>query len=428
MSKLPSLRYWVLAQQIPLLFFLVTMIYYVSWISLKSKANSLFSDYWLFLAWLVILLWLFLVLKFFGIDTTNSFLFLLSLNILFWFWSYIFKYTDWKIIAQIWYYGSILWLVLSSWIVYWFSTFFDIFSHLWILTLVIVSFIILIIWIKYFVEKYLHYTLFVLVCWAVWLSLYHNIQNIYIFLIISVLLLSFLYVYIYHILSHKPPSEQQIKEVSVRRILAWERVLKNFSKNTDLSKKIYSFISQVPKLVKYFLEWVNTLIILILIYLYFQNALTLQWSIEQIFYRLVMIGFIVNVFLLKRINYTSIFQRLLTFLVINFAIYISLFSAFKWDIGSIVFLWILRNIVSTMMVFHIHKTKLWEYLRKVDYLFWIFTTMLALSVNIVLLFHTDIVLQLLFPIILLYVGVQGIMLFYSIKYINKIKEVLVDKI
>ena len=115
-------------------------------------------------------------------------------------------------------------------------------------------------------------------------------------------------------------------------------------------------------------------------------------------------------------------------MVINFAIYISLFSALKWDLGSIVFLWILRNIISTMMVFHIHKTKLGIYLRKIDYLFWIFTTMLALVVNIILLFHTDIVWQLLFPIILLYVWVQGMMLYYSIKYINKIKEVVVDEI
>jgi hypothetical protein len=165
------------------------------------------------------------------------------------------------------------------------------------------------------------------------------------------------------------------------------------------------------------------LIILILIYLYFQNALSLTWNIEQMFYRLVTAWFIANVYLLKRLNYTSILQRLLTFLVINFAIYISLFSAFSWDIGSIVFLGIIRNILSTMMVFHVHRTKAWEYLRKMDYLFWIFTTMLALVVNIVLLFHTDLAGGLLFPIILLYVWIQWISLYYSIRYINKIKEV-----
>jgi hypothetical protein len=116
---------------------------------------------------------------------------------------------------------------------------------------------------------------------------------------------------------------------------------------------------------------------------------------------------------------------LLTFVVINFAIYISLFSAFQWDLGKIVFLWIIRNIFCAMSVFHIHKTRVWVYLKKIDYLFWIFTTILALVVNVVLLLQTEIVGQLMFPIVLLYLGIQGMILFYSIKYINRIQEVVV---
>lgn len=413
---------------IPLLVFLITTIYYISWISFKSSANNVFQDYGLFVARIIILLWLFLVLKFFAISTIIAFLFIIWLNLLLRFGSYIFKYDDGKLIAQVWYYSWALGLFLNAWIFHWFNTFFIIFSHIWVLSLAIISFISFLLWIRYKIEKHINYQLFVLLIGSIWLSAYYQIENIYIFLIISVAWLSIIYIYIYKILSKKPPTENQAKEISVRRILAWERVLKGIPHDKDRSKKIYSFVSDFPKFVKYFLEWVNTSIIIILIYLYFQNALTLQWNIEQISYWLVMIGFIVNVFLLKRINYTSIFQRLLTFMVINFAIYISLFSALKWDLGSIVFLWILRNIISTMMVFHIHKTKLGIYLRKIDYLFWIFTTMLALVVNIILLFHTDIVWQLLFPIILLYVWVQGMMLYYSIKYINKIKEVVVDEI
>jgi hypothetical protein len=413
---------------IPLLVFLITIIYYLSWLSFKSRANNVFQDYGLFMAWIVILLGLFLVLKFFGISIISSFLFIIWLNLLVRIWSYIFKYNDGKIIAQVWYYSGIIWLLLNVWMFNWFDTFFIVFSHILVLSLAIISFIVFLVWIRYKIEEYINYKLLIFLLGAIWLSAYHRIENIYIFLIISVVWLGIIYIYLYKILSNKPPTDNQVKEISVRRILAWERVLKSVSHNSDWSKKIYSFVYNFPKFVKYFLEWTNTLIIIVLIYLYFQNALTLQWNIEQIFYWLVMIWFIVNVFLLKRINYTSIFQRLLTFMVINFAIYISLFSALKWNIGSVVFLWILRNIVSTMMVFHIHKTKLWIYLRKIDYLFWIFTTMLALVVNIILLFHTDLVWQLLFPIILLYVWIQGMMFYYSIKYINKIKEVFVDEI
>lgn len=408
---------------IPLLVFLIAVIYYISGISFKLRSKNILQKYWLFFAWIVVLVGLFWVLNFFDISTIDSSLFLMALNILIRIGSYIFHYNDWKSIAQLWYYLSMLMLFVSTQILFWFETFFTVFAMMRSLSLAIVSFIIFIIWINYDIEKYLHYKLFALFLWAIWLSLYKKIENIYIFLLVSSVWLWFLYAYMHYVLSHKPPTDNEKREISVRRILSWERVLKNISKNNVWSNKLYSFVANIPVSIKFFLEWANIFIILLLIYLYLQNALVLQWSIEQVFYRLITAGFIINVYLLKKIDYTSIVQRLLTFVVINFAIYISLFSAFQWDLGKIVFLWIIRNIFCAMSVFHIHKTRVWLYLKKIDYLFWIFTTVLALVINIVLLIQTEIVGQLLFPIVLLYIWVQWMILFYSIKYINRIQEV-----
>jgi hypothetical protein len=175
--------------------------------------------------------------------------------------------------------------------------------------------------------------------------------------------------------------------------------------------------------VKYVLEFANTLIIVVLIYLYFKNALSLKWSIEQIFYWIIMVLFIMNVILLKKIDYTSTIQRLFTYLVVNFAIYISLFAAFEWDVWSIVIWAIVWNLMSSAVVFRVHKTKIWQYLRKTDYIFWIFATILAMVVNVILLFNTELSAKLLFPIILLYVWVQWMLLYYSLKFVSKIKEV-----
>jgi len=408
---------------IPLLVFVISIIYYISGISFKSRWKNILQKYGLFLARIVVMLWLFGVLKFFDISNLDTSLFLIALNVLLRILSYLFKYNDWKSIAQVWYYTAVIWLLSFIWVSYGFSSFFSAFTMLWALSLAVISFITFVVWIKYEIENYMKYALFVFLLGSLWLSLYSKVENIYIFLLISVVALGLLYAYIYHILSHKPPTENEVKEISVRRILAWERVLKDASSDRIWSHKIYTFVNDAPLMVRYFLEWVNIVVILMLIYLYFQNALALQWSIEQIFYWLITAGFVTNVFLLKKIDYTSIAQRLLTFVVINFAIYISLFSAFQWDIWRIVFLWIVRNIFCAMMVFHAHKTKVWIYLKKIDYLFWIFTTILALIVNVVLLVQTEIVGQLLFPIILLYVWVQGMVLFYSIKYVNKIQEV-----
>lgn len=51
-------------------------------------------------------------------------------------------------------------------------------------------------------------------------------------------------------------------------------------------------------------------------------------TINQFLYRAIIALFIGNVLILKKIHFNSIFQNLAVFLVINFAIYLSLFSYF----------------------------------------------------------------------------------------------------
>jgi len=413
---------------IPLILLIGTLVYNVWDLSLKNKVNSLITWYWLFLAWIIIMIWFFLSAKFFDVSTTNSMLFLLAINILFFIWSYLFKYEDWKSVSHIWFLVTVLSLIIYTRIVYWAKTTFQVFSDMWVLYFALVWFTIFILWIKYEINPKIKYLFFVLAGWTVILVLYKSISNIYVFLIVLVVLLQLLYSAIYYILWHKPPTPFEQKEISIRRILAWERILKKQNNwKFKISQNVYDFVDGMPQIVKYCMEWINTFIILFLIYLYFKNTLSLKWSVEQIFYWVIMFGFIVNVYSLKKINYTSIGQRLITFLVINFAIYISLFSAFKWDIETVALFGIVRNILSTSMVFSIHKTKIWSYLTKIDYSFWIFTTLLAMIINIILLFNTQIQTAFLFPMILLYVWIQWFLVYYSIKYIKKIQEVNIEE-
>ena len=412
---------------IPLILLTWILVYSVWDISLKWKVNSLVTSYWLFLAWIIIMIWFFLSAKFFDVSTVNSILFLVALNIAFFIWSYLFKYEDGKQVAHVWFLISILSLLIYAWIVFWAKATFQTFSSVWVLYFALIWFTIFVLWIKYEISENLKYLFFVLSAGTIILVLYRIIPNLYIFLIVLVVLLQVCYSAIYYILQHKPPTLEEQKEISVRRILAGERILK---KQNDwkfkISEDVYKFIFNIPQIVKYCLEWINTLIILLLIYLYFKNTLSLNWSVEQIFYWVIMLWFIVNVYTLKKIDYTSIAQRLITFLVINFAIYISLFSALKWDIESVTLFAIVWNLLSTSLVFSIHKTKVWSYLKKIDYSFWIFTTLLAMIVNIVLLFSTQIPRAFLFPMILLYVWVQGFLVYYGIKYIKKIQEVNIE--
>lgn len=412
---------------IPLILLVWILVYSVWDISLKGKVNSLVTSYWLFLAWILIMIGFFLSAKFFDVATVNSILFLIALNILFFIWSYLFKYEDGKHISHVWFLVSILSLLIYTWIVFWARTTFQVFSTVWVLYFALIWFTIFILWIKYDIAENLKYLFFVLAWGTIILLLYKTIPNLYVFLVALVALLQVWYSTIYYILQHKPPTLEEQKEISVRRILAGERILK---KQNDwkfkISESIYNFILNIPQIVKYCLEWINTLVILFLIYLYFKNTLSLNWSVEQIFYWIIMFGFIVNVYTLKKIDYTSISQRLVAFLVINFAIYISLFSAFKWDVEKVALFAIIWNWLSTSLVFSIHKTKVWSYLKKIDYSFWIFTTLLAMVVNIVLLFSTQIPRAFLFPMMLLYVWIQWFLIYYGIKYIKKIQEVNIE--
>jgi len=413
---------------IPLILLIGTLVYNVWDLSLKNKVSSLITWYWLFLAWIIIMIWFFLSAKFFDVSTTSSILFLLIVNILFFIWSYLFKYEDWKKISHLWFLVTVLSFIIYTWIVHGGRVTFQVFSYMWILYFALIWFTVFILWIKYEISKNLKYLFFVLAWWAIILALYKSIANIYVFLIVLVVLLQVLYSAVYYVLQHKPPTLSEQKEISIRRILAWERILKKQNDwKLKIPQSIYDFVDEMPQIVKYCIEWINTFIILILIYLYFKNTLSLKWSVEQIFYWVIMLWFIVNVYSLKKINYTSVVQRLITFLVINFAIYISLFSAFKWDIETVALFGIVWNILSTSMVFSIHKTKIWSYLTKIDYSFWTFTTLLAMIVNILLLFNTQIQKAFLFPMILLYVWIQWFLIYYSIKYIKKIEEVNIEE-
>lgn len=412
---------------IPLLLCIAFFVLSIWWLWKKNMTNSLFNDYGLFFAWIVILIWLFLILKFFWLSVEVVFLSLIVLNLLLMIWSYFFHYKDGKQVWQIWFYVVVAALLIYTWIVFGFNVFFDVFTLVWLLYLAIIWFVALVLGMRYEVDKSMYYILLVLICGAIALALYNLIPNIYVFLIVLCLGLAWLYSYIYYVITHKPPTQNQVQEISVRRILAWERVLKKIPHHNVKSQKIYNFVDEMPQFVKYILEFANTLVILILIYLYFKNALSLKWSIEQIFYWIVMILFVFNVYLQKKIDYTSILQNLFTYMVINFAIYISLFAAFSGDVSDVVLWWIVWNLISSALIFRIHDTKIGKYLRKIDYLFWIFTTVLALIVNVILLCNTWMSGGLLFPTILLYIWIQGMLLYYSIRYVNKIQEVEVTE-
>lgn len=167
-------------------------------------------------------------------------------------------------------------------------------------------------------------------------------SNIYIALAMSTVFLTAIFSRIFKILQHRPIPKDfsptllgKKANISIRRILAGERITqpkKYF--NSATAGQIYEFTSNMPALSKQALEFINIILMatVIINYLLHRQGFT---TLNQFLYRIIIAFFIGNVLILKKINYNSIFQNLAVFLVINFAIYLSLFSYFDGNFSSI---------------------------------------------------------------------------------------------
>jgi len=413
---------------IPLMFFFVLVWYFTSNMNLKTRAFEVLWKYSLFIAWFIILGGLAILFHFFNFSLINISLILVWMNLFLRIWSYLFNYKDWKSIFQFGYYISIFFLLLNAFILtnlhpnisgkYWF---FDIFSIVFVAQLGIIWFIVFVVSLKAEIENYMIYKLLFFCIWTVILIVIKEVENLYFALFIWNILLLALYSLIYKTLKKKPPVQEQIVEISVKRILAWERINKKNSdkRQNNFLNAVYNFFDKMPNFMKYFLEFFNTAIILILIVNYILNMWMIQDVYSQILYWFVIACYIVNVYVLKKIWYTNFVQRLLIFLVINFAIYISLFSIYNWNIASAIWWLIVRNIFSNLMIFYTHKNFINKILQKSDYIYWLVSVAIAMIANIILLvWKTKLASQLLFALIFVYLWIQWMILFYSIRYVK----------
>lgn len=408
---------------IPIIFLLFFLSYYTSSVAGKIKVWQWRQQYLIFLAWIVILVWLGGSLHFFGITNIDIAQILIIFNLIFWAGSYFTQYEDGKAVFQLWYYLSIIWLVISAYTLWWWIWFWNIFGMVWAMNMAIIWFMIFIIWLKWGVSKYMRYELGITTIWSIIIVIVYQIKDFYIALFLSSILLSGIYYLIYKILKDRPPSDQQQKTISVRRILAGERI-NQYQKpfKQEFHRQVYDMIVDMPILAKYALEWLNIILIMIMIIIYINNIWKVVPVMHERLYRVIIASFVGNVVLLKRINYSSIIQRLIVFAVINFAIYVSLFSLCEGNIAQIAWAALLWNIFSGILIFYIPKIGIWKYFKKIDYIFWLITTLIAMVINIALFNRTDLPGQLLFSIIFLYVGIQSITLFYATKHISKIEE------
>lgn len=414
---------WYLAC-IPLLFLGIFFWYYGVTTTIKAKWSEILQKYSLYVAWTIILAWLVGVLNYFGIDLTTIALWLLILNLLLRAWSYISDYQDGKLVFQIGFYFCIALILIIALALWGWMIFFNVLMMLRVLHLGITAFFIFILGLHKDVEPYLRYVLGVLSLWTIFFIVFDKIKNIYLGLTINSSILIGLFYLIYRILQFTPQSTDKKKDISVRRILAGERITaskKYF--NSKTVEILHTFLTTMPGRTKQLLELFNIVLIAILIIYYITHVWDFL-TVNHLLYRAVITTFIINVLLLKKIWYNSIIQNLVVYFVINFALYVSLFSYFNGDVGAVVSRWIFRNIFSAAMIFYTHRVPmLAKIFNKTDYIYWIVSCVAAMLWNVILLIYTGLPGQLIFFLVLVYIGLQSMILFYATKYLEKIQIV-----
>lgn len=403
---------WFLAL-FPLLF-LVAWFAYIAVKTPVSFSKLQLSKYSLHIAWSIVLLAVFGILSFLWITFPLSLLWMLVGNAFLWILSYFFAYDDGKKIFQFWYYLvlSVL-LLVGLFILPW--------NELLSFLIMLLSFNFWFIWFLKFIigiwteiEDIFLYSLFVS-----WLLLFcvlivSWIPSLPAALSLISILLMWLYLGLWWFVQRKPVHQWRI---SVRRILAGERITSQTFFSSEFMTKMYSFVVDMPQIFRYVLEALNVLVVLVLF-----GSFVVQWShigwISHLFYWIVISFFVGNVLLLKKMDYTSFLQNLFLFLVIHFAVYVSLFSYFESHIQSIVFWSVLWNVVTSLWLFVLPEQYKHFFSHK-DYWYWIVASVMSFLVNVFLLLKSWLAGELVFFLLLLYVGIESMLVFYGIKHVGK---------
>jgi hypothetical protein len=168
--------------------------------------------------------------------------------------------------------------------------------------LAVVAFFIFVVGLYRDLSKSFRYALGVLALGTIFLVVLDQIKNIYLALTINGLLLTGIYILIFKIFQHTPQTLETKKEMSVRRILAGERITapkKYF--NSKTMEILYTFLTAMPAWTKQILEIFNIVLIVILMVWYGTHVGDFA-VVNHLLYRAVIATFVTNVICLKKIS------------------------------------------------------------------------------------------------------------------------------
>ena len=382
------------------------------------KLEILREKWSLILIWLITMIGISWILFFIGIKEISVYMSLLMLNILLMFGSRIFDYEDGKLIFEIWAWLMvvvILWTVLFS---AWFFPFFDAVLLMSSLMFWVYAFMQFILWIFCPTDEKWLYEIAIL--WAIvvgWSIIEHFYPAEWVFAL-SFFILALVLCGIYIIQNWEMPKEQTAR-ISVRRILAWERIFKKL--NVPQWKiSLHEWLEKSPKRFDRIFEFFNIGLLIFLLLFFFWWIFTSSEVSLWLWYWLWIALFLINTFLLKRVWYATDVSRFALALIANFVLYSVLLISGS-SIESVLPFLIVWWFLCQFALFFVDRVNLTLFSDK-DFVYWMISTFIAFVCNIILLCRVDLPGQFLFSVIFVYVGAELALMYYIFNFLRERRE------
>ena len=377
------------------------------------KLEILWEKWSLILIWLITMIGLSWILFFIWIKEISVYLLLLILNILLIFWSHIFDYEDGKLIFEIWAWVVvvvILWTVLFLW---GFFEFCDAILLLACLMLSVYAFLQFIIWIFYPTDPKWIYEIVILWAVVLWWGIINRFYPAEWIFGLLLLILALAFCIIYMVQQWEMPAKQTAR-ISVRRILAGERIFKKL--NVPKWKvMLYEWLENSPKRFDRIVEFFNIGLLVFLLLFFFWGIFTSSKISLWFWYWLWISIFLINTFLLKRIWYATDISRFALALIANFVLYSVLLitgSSIESVLPFLIVWWFLCQIA----LFFVDRINLTLFSDK-DFVYWVVVTFIAFICNIILLCRVNLPGQFLFSVIFVYVGAELMLVYYIFRFL-----------
>ena len=382
------------------------------------KLEILREKWSLILIWLITMIGISWILFFVWVKEISVYMSLLILNILLMFGSHVFDYEDGKLIFEI---GAWLMVVVILWTILfssWFFPFFDAVLLMASLMLWVYAFMQFILWIFYPTDEKWLYEIVILWAIVVWCSIINHFYPAEWIFGLSFLLLALVFCGIYVVQNREMPSKQTAR-ISVRRILAWERIFKKL--NVPQWKiSLHEWLENSPKRFERVFEFFNIGLLIFLLLFFFWWIFTSSDVSLWLGYWLGISLFLINTFLLKRIWYATDVSRFALALIANFVLYSVLLisgSSIESVLPFLIVWWFLCQIA----LFFVDRINLTLFSDK-DFVYWMISTFIAFVCNIILLCRVDLPGQFLFSVIFVYVGAELALMYYIFNFLRERRE------